>query len=148
MAGEQEYHREFVGGDGRTWSDETGSWEVGAGKLTPPEDGGVWLDATSWELLCQYATAKESARMWTDMAREAKDALIKILGTAEHGHYGGERVVSIVRTRPMRFNQSAFAEANPGLWDQFREAPDEDEVRLSIPKSVKLPSPAPTKDTA
>jgi len=134
-------YRTFTGDDGSTWTDESGSWEKRNG-LTPPEEGGVVLDATGWELLCRYAVAAASINMWVDEKREAKEALLKILGSANHGHHGGRRVISVVRTRPKRFNQSAFAEMHPGLWDQFREEPAEDEVRLALAKDTKFEEPS------
>jgi hypothetical protein len=127
----------FVGDDGSDWrTDDSGSWEKTNGKATPPEEGGVVLDATGWDLLCRYAAATSAMAMWSDERREAKEALVKILGPADHGHHGGRRVVSVIRTRPKRFNQSAFSEDHPGLLDQYREEPAEDEVRLTLVKDA------------
>lgn len=127
-------HHEYTGGDGRTWSDETGSWEL----KHPSED--VILDATAWDLLNQYAAATASIRMWTDMRRKVKDQLVKILGSASRAHYQGRHVLTVIRTRPVRFNQAAFAEDNPGLWDRYREPADE-EIRLSLVKEDTEPAP-------
>ena len=105
-----------------------------------PED--VVIDHTTWELLRQYTDATASIKMWTEFRRKVKDQLVGILGTASRAHYNGRHVLTVIRTRPVRFNQAAFAEAHPGLWDSFRE-PAEEEIRFSLPKGEDAEEPAP-----
>src|SRR3954470_6777372 len=108
------------------------------GKAPEPEPGGVVLDATGWYWLRRYNTAKLARDKWERDRLDARDKLIAIMKDYEHGHHNGRRGMSVIRVRPKTFNQSAFAEDHPALWDQYREdAPEQ--VRISLPKDVEIP---------
>jgi hypothetical protein len=108
------------------------------GKAPEPEPGGVVLDATGWYWLSRYVTCQIAAAQWEKERVEARDKLTEIMKDYDHGHYGGRRVMSVVRVRPKKFNQAAFSEDHPALWDQYREEQPE-QVRISPVKDNNIP---------
>lgn len=92
------------------------------------------LDGTGFELVRQYHSATQTIKMWTDYRKEVREQLIKLLDQADYARFRGNTVVTVVRTRPRRFNTSAFAADHPDLFEQYREEAAEDEIRLSVGK--------------
>lgn len=92
------------------------------------------LDEGELELVRQYSTATQTIRLWTDWRKEIRGPLLKVLAEADCAKFRGETVVTVVRTRPKRFNVAAFAADHPDLFEHYREEATEDEVRLSIGK--------------
>lgn len=89
------------------------------------------LDGTGYDLVRQYVTTTRSMRMWTELRREVRSALVKLLTDIDTATYRGVPVMTVVRTRPHRFNVAAFAADHPDLFEHYRELPDEDEVRFT-----------------
>lgn len=96
----------------------------------------VDLDSTSYELLLRYETARRALALWTEEKIKAKDQLVGIMGDAGIGHYAGRKVVTVVRSRPRRFDSEAFKADHPALYDGYLKAPDADEIRLSPAKNL------------
>lgn len=101
-----------------------------------PEPGGVFLDAGSFDLIKQHRDAVRAIHMWTELKDQVREQLIKIMGDASFAHYAGQRVLTITRTRPKRFDTKAFAADNPGLYEQYLREPDEDEIRVSVSRDL------------
>jgi hypothetical protein len=112
--------------------------DANGGKAPGPEPGGVVLGATGWYWLRRYVQCKIAADHWEKDRIEARDKLAEIMGDYEFGHHGGRRVMSVIRVKPKKFNQAAFAEDHPGLWDQYREDQPE-QVRIAPVKGVEFP---------
>lgn len=108
------------------------------GKAPEPEPGGVVLDSTGWYWLRRYVTAAQAAAKWEKDRLEAKDRLIEIMKNYDHGHHNGRRVMSVIRVKPMRFKEAAFASDHPELWDRYRE-PIAEQIRISPTKGEDIP---------
>lgn len=104
--------------------------------MNPP--GTVEFDKTGAELARQYATAGATIKMWTDFRMGVRERLVGLIGGADAGLYQGEQVLTVIRTRPRRFNVHAFSADHPDLFEQYREQAEEDEIRLSV-KIESLP---------
>ena len=101
----------------------------------------VEFDVTGFELVRQYSTASQTIRMWTDFREEVRERLLKLIGDADKGTFCGDTIVTVTRTRPRRFNRTAFTSDHPDLAERYVEAAEKDEIRLSI---GKLPPEEPT----
>jgi len=101
-----------------------------------PERTSAELDAVGYELLLRYETARRAIAMWDEERTIAGDELKKILELIDDGMYQGRKVVSVTRTRPRRFDVTAFKEDHPSIYEEYRKEPDEDEVRLNPAKNL------------
>lgn len=107
-----------------------------ASERPAPEPDGVYLDSTTFELIKQYRDAVKAITMWDRLRADVRDQLVKIMDGNAYGHYYGRRILTVTRSRPRRFDQSAFAADNPGLYEQYRVTPDHDEVRLILARDL------------
>lgn len=107
----------------------------------PTPDPIAELDEADFELVCQYAAATQTIKTWTDYRKELREPLLKRLAEAEYAQFRGQTVVTVVRSRPRRFNFTAFSADHPDLAERYREDATEDEVRLILGKlSVEGPA--------
>ncbi len=92
----------------------------------------VDLDGTGFELVRRYASATREIKRWTEYRAELREYLLKLVGDAGTARHMGLPVLTVIRTRPRRFNFTAFASDHPDLAEQYREAPAEDEIRIQV----------------
>ena len=99
------------------------------------------LNADGLRMVVRYETARKALAMWGDEKDLARDELLAFLDGIDHASYEGRTIVTVSRTRPRRFDQSAFAADHPGLYERYRREAETDEVRLILAKVIpNLPS--------
>jgi len=96
----------------------------------------VALNADGLRMILRYETARKAQAMWQAEKDAARDELLAFLGDAAHASYEGREIVTVVRTRPRRFDQTSFAEDNPSLYERYRRVADHDELRLILARNI------------
>lgn len=99
------------------------------------------FNVDGFRMVVRYETARKARAMWDDEVAAAREELLTFLGDGiEHGIYEGQNVVTVSRTRPKRFDQSAFAADHPAIYEHYRKEAEVDEIRLILPRHLpKLP---------
>lgn len=92
------------------------------------------LDAEGFELVRRLRSVSKTIAYWSGIKREIRDELLKVIGPEDGADWSGQRVVTVVRSRPRRFNLSLFSLDHPALAETYREDGDE-EVRLTLAKT-------------
>lgn len=91
-------------------------------QLHPTPDGSeIELGAAGLELLQRWQSAKEMLKHYEQEEAELKDALANLLRNHSAGTVDGHKVVTFKAQNTTRFDQKAFAEANPELAKQYQK---------------------------
>jgi hypothetical protein len=101
--------------------------------VTAPE-AGVALGVEAVALLYRLRSVSRTIAYWLDIKRDIRNQLLDALGTASYGEVDGQRVVTVIRSHPRRFNLGHFAVDHPGLAEAYRED-GEEEIRLTLAKT-------------
>jgi hypothetical protein len=96
----------------------------------------VALNADGLRMILRYETARKAMAMWEAEKAASRDELIEFLAEADHASYMGRELVTVSRTRPRRFDQSAFAADHPALFERYRRESDTDEIRLILARNI------------
>jgi hypothetical protein len=89
------------------------------------------LDLEILQQVRAYRDLGRTIKYYTEQRAKVREYLVKVLDGIDTGTFNGYQVVTVVRTRPKRFDSTAFADAHPGLYEQFRTEADE-ETRLIV----------------
>ena len=92
------------------------------------------LDAEGFELVRRLRAVSKTIAHWSEIKREIRDQILKVIGDEDGADWKGQRVVTVVRSHPRRFNLGHFAVDHPALAEAYREDADE-EVRLTLAKT-------------
>lgn len=107
-----------------------------------PDTGEIlWttLNTDAYGNVLAYDTARTAISGWKDTQAKAKDQIIQIMGEATRAMFSGKHVVTKSVSRPRRFNQAAFREDHPDLYERYCEPSTEPETRLWVPRRPLLP---------
>nr|WLJ25482.1 MAG: exonuclease [Corynebacterium phage HS01] len=116
------------------------------------EEWFAWLDGTTpdWmgevtsledadeveDLVAQLADAEKKATRWSDLAKEYKKDLLKLLGDSYAGTHAGYKV-SVSTTKDTKtFDSKAFKTAHPDLFAEFNTKTRRGSTRLRLTKVV------------
>lgn len=95
-------------------------------------DEEVTLDDDTAELARRYAEAAAAIVEWGEVKEKVREQLLSAVGTARVALVDGHRAFTVSRSRPRRFDKSAFAADHPGLYEDYTRAAEDDEVRLTL----------------
>ena len=102
--------------------------------MTTISEPGLPLDAEAISLVYRLRSVSKTIAYWAEIKRDLRDQILKALGDAPYGDYEGQRVVTVIRSRPRRFNVGHFTLDHPALAEAYREDGDE-EIRLTLAKT-------------
>lgn len=101
------------------------------GEVTSLEDADEVED-----LVAQLADAEEKAASWSDLAKDYKKDLLKLLGDSYAGNHAGYKV-SVSTTKDTKtFDSKAFKTAHPDLFAEFNTKTRRGSTRLRLTKIV------------
>lgn len=86
-----------------------------------PDAGEIELGAAGLDLLQRWQSAKEMLKHYEQEEQQLKDALANLLRNHDAGSIDGQKVVTFKAQNTTRFDQKAFAEANPELAKQYQK---------------------------
>lgn len=92
------------------------------------------LDAEGFELVRRLRSVSKTIAQWSEIKREIRDQLLKVIGNEDGADWQGERVVTVIRSHPRRFDAGHFGVDHPALYEAYRVQSDE-EVRLTLAKT-------------